>query len=130
MQSTTGRYIMDKIGIWTSSLCAVHCLILPALLPVIPFLGASIFAEHWFEKTILSLSMIIGFWALLTGFYRYHRQLYPLYSLLLGGLIYWNKDMFGHDFEPYTVTAGAVLIVASHLLNIRLCKSCQTCCAS
>ena len=132
MQSLSGKQIVDKIGIWTSSLCALHCLFLPALLPILPYLGASFFAEHWFEKTILSLSMIIGFWALLTGFYRYHRQLYPLYSLLLGGLIYWNKDMFGHDYEPITVGIGAALIVASHLLNIRLCKSCKTCstCAS
>ena len=127
MSASNSKSLMDRIGIWTSGLCALHCLLLPALLPVIPFLGATIFAEAWFEKTILSLSMIIGFWALLTGFYRYHRQLYPIYSLLMGGLIYWNKDMFGHDYEPYTVAIGAVLIAAAHVVNMKLCKSCHTC---
>ena len=127
MASLSRQKIADRIGIWTSSLCAVHCLLLPILLPVVPYVGASFFAQDWFEKTILTLSMIIGFWALLTGFYRYHRQLYPLYSLLLGGLIYWNKDMFGHEYEPFTIATGAFLIIASHIVNYRLCRSCQSC---
>ena len=118
---------MDRLGILTSGLCALHCLLLPALLPVIPFISATIFAEAWFEKTILSLSMIFGFWALLIGFYRYHRQLYPLYSLLMGGLIYWNKDMFGEAYEPITIAVGATLIAAAHVANMKLCKSCNTC---
>lgn len=121
------RSIKDRLGIWASSLCALHCLLLPILIPVLPFIGASFFAQDWFEKTILSLSMILGFWALLSGFYRYHRQLYPLFSLLLGGLIYWNKDMFGHTYEPFTVTLGALLIVVAHIVNINLCKNCNTC---
>lgn len=119
--------VLDKMGIWASSLCALHCLLLPILIPVLPFVGASFFAENWFERSILTLSMIIGFWALLSGFYRYHRQLYPLYSLVLGGLIYWNKDMFGHDYEPFTIAVGALLIVAAHVLNLRLCQACHQC---
>ena len=127
MSGKQTQSIMDRVGIWTSSLCALHCLLLPILITVLPFVSASFFAEAWFEKTILSLSMIIGFWALLTGFYRYHRQLYPLCSLLLGGLIYWNKDMFGEAYEPLTVVSGALLIVAAHVINIKLCKSCSDC---
>lgn len=127
MASQDNKSIKDRLGIWASSLCALHCLLLPILIPVLPFVSASFFAQDWFEKTILSLSMIIGFWALLSGFYRYHRQLYPLYSLLLGGLIYWNKDMFGEAYEPFTILAGALLIVAAHIANINLCKSCNSC---
>lgn len=119
--------LLDRVGIWTSSLCALHCLLLPILLPLVPLLAGTFFAEAWFERTILSLSMIIGFWALLSGFQRYHRRLYPLFSLLLGGLIYWNKDLFGADYEPVTITVGAMLIVASHVINLRLCQHCKTC---
>lgn len=125
--SKESKSLLDRLGIWASSLCALHCLLLPILIPVLPYVSASFFADDWFEKTILSLSMIIGFWALLSGFYRYHRQLYPLYSLLLGGLIYWNKDMFGEAYEPFTIALGAILIVAAHVVNIRLCKSCDEC---
>ncbi|WP_102794870.1 MerC domain-containing protein [Bowmanella denitrificans] len=125
--SNKSNNLLDKMGIWASSLCALHCLLLPVLIPLLPFVGASFFADAWFERSILTVSMIIGFWALLSGFYHYHRQIYPLYSLVLGGLIYWNKDMFGHEYEPFTIAVGAVLIIAAHLINLKLCQSCRQC---
>ena len=123
MQVTEDKSLLDRLGIWASSLCAVHCLALPILIPLLPLVGASFFAQDWFERTILSLSMIVGFWALLSGFYRYHRQIYPLYSLMLGGIIYWNKDMFGETYEPFTIATGALLIIGAHIVNLKLCLS-------
>lgn len=127
MSVAENKSLLDYVGIGVSSLCALHCVMLPVLIPVLPLLGASIFAEHWFERSILILSMVIGFVALVSGFYRYHRQLYPVYSLMLGGFLYWNKDMLGENMEPVIVVVGAALIVGSHALNIRLCKSCNSC---
>jgi hypothetical protein len=123
----TSNVMLDKLGIWVSSLCALHCLLLPLLLPIAPLIASSVFAEQWFERSILSFSILVGFAALFVGFHKYHRQLYPLYSLALGGLIYWNKDIFGHEFEPLTIGVGALLIIIAHITNLRLCKSCQTC---
>lgn len=127
MQVTEDKTFLDKLGIFASGLCALHCLSLPILIPLLPFISSFFFAQDWFEKTILSMSMIVGFWALFIGFYRYHRQIYPLYSLMLGGLIYWNKDIFGESYEPFTIAVGAILIIGSHLINLKLCKSCQSC---
>lgn len=112
--------ILDKVGIWASSLCAVHCLSLPVLLPIAPLVGASFFAQDWFERSILIVSLMVGFWAMLVGFYRHHRQLSPLVSIALGGMIYWNKDIFGESFEPITIAIGAMLIVVAHVANLRL----------
>jgi hypothetical protein len=123
----TSNVMLDKLGIWISSLCALHCLLVPLLLPVAPLIASSFFAEQWFERSILSFSILVGFAALFVGFHKYHRQLYPLYSLALGGLIYWNKDIFGHEFEPITIGIGALLIIVAHVTNLRLCKSCQSC---
>ncbi|MFC3123331.1 MerC domain-containing protein [Agaribacter flavus] len=118
---------LDKLGVWISGLCAVHCLALPLLLPIAPVIASSFFAEHWFERVILSLSVVIGFAAMFIGFHQYHRQLYPLYSLAAGALIYWNKDALGHELEPFTVTVGAALIIGAHVLNLRLCRQCKGC---
>ncbi|UTP72921.1 MerC domain-containing protein [Alteromonas sp. LMIT006] len=118
---------IDQVGVWLTSLCALHCIAVPVILPLVPLLAGSFFAEEWFERMVLLLSIVVGFIALLIGFYKYHRQLYPIYSLAMGGFIYWQKDMFGHHFEPLVVTIGAVLIIASHILNIRLCKACKGC---
>ncbi|MCY7295382.1 MerC domain-containing protein [Alteromonas sp. a30] len=114
--------ILDKFGIWASSLCAAHCLLLPVLLPLIPLMSASFVAQDWFERSILIISLIAGFWAVFSGFYRYHKQVYPIVSIALGGMIYWNKDVFGETYEPFTIAVGAMLIIFAHVANLKLCQ--------
>lgn len=119
--------ILDKIGIWVSSLCALHCLALPVLIPLLPLVGSTIFAQLWFERTILCISLLIGAVALMSGALRYHGRYYPLLLLSAGGAIYWNKNMFGEGFEPLTIATGALLIVLGHWVNMRLCRRCRCC---
>lgn len=118
---------LDRLGVFITGLCALHCLALPILIPLAPLIASSFVASAWFERTILSFSILVGFAALFIGFHKYHRQLYPFYSLTLGALIYWNKHMFGEQYEPFTIAAGALLIILAHLANLRLCKKCKTC---
>ena len=139
---------LDKLGIWVSSLCALHCLALPVLVPLLPLIGSSFFAQAWFERTILTFSLIVGAVAPLTsataptiltfslivgavalvsGAIRYHGKYYPLALLFSGGAIYWHKDIFGHHYEPFTIAIGAALIVAGHWVNMRLCRQCKCC---
>lgn len=92
-----------------------------------PLVSASFFAEEWFEQAILIVSVAIGFLGLFIGFYKYHRRIYPLYALALGAMVYWNKDIFGHSFESLAVVLGAIIIIAAHTANLKLCKSCQDC---
>lgn len=119
--------LLDKIGVWVSAMCALHCILLPIMIPAIPLIATSFVAQGWFEGSILTFSIIIGFAALFIGFKQYHRQIYPMYSLSLGALIYLNKDMFGHAYEPYTIAVGAGFIIAAHLINLKLCRQCKSC---
>lgn len=118
---------LDKLGIWISGLCAFHCLSLPILIPLLPLVSSTFFAQLWFERTILIFSMVVGAVALISGAIRYHSQLYPVVMLAAGGLIYWHKNMFGEQFEPFTIAAGALLIVVAHMKNMRLCRQCRCC---
>ncbi|BFT28978.1 hypothetical protein D210916BOD24_01540 [Alteromonas sp. D210916BOD_24] len=118
---------LDRLGIWVSSLCALHCLALPVLVPLLPLIGSSFFAQVWFERTILTFSMLLGAVALLSGALRYHGKYYPLVLLFSGGAIYWNKDILGHHYEPFTIAFGALLIVAGHWVNMRLYRQCKCC---
>ncbi|QJR80522.1 MerC domain-containing protein [Alteromonas pelagimontana] len=118
---------LDRMGIWISSLCAFHCLALPVVVPLLPLIGSTFFAQVWFERTILSISIVMGTVALLVGAVRYHGQYYPLALLLSGGGIYWFKNIFGSAYEPFTIATGALLIVAGHWINMRLCRQCQCC---
>lgn len=118
---------LDRLGIWVSGLCALHCLALPVLIPLLPLIGSAFFAQVWFERLILSVSLLIGAVALLSGATRYHGKYYPMGLLATGGLIYWFKDIFGHEFEPFTIAVGALLIIAGHWVNMRLCRQCKCC---
>lgn len=117
--------VLDKVGIAATSLCALHCILLPIMLPVLPLLGISFMAEEMFEHIVLIATLVLGAVALLSGFFKFHRKLYPLYLLGLGGIVYGFKDEFGHHNEPWVLSLGAILIVIAHIMNIKLCKSCD-----
>lgn len=119
--------MLDRIGITATSLCALHCILLPVLLPALPFLGLSFLADHSWEHVFLIFTAILGSVALFSGFKRYHRKLYPFYLLFLGVSIYWIKHDFSEELEVYFIIVGASLIVAAHFINLKLCNSCKEC---
>ncbi len=123
MKTTSGAQVkLDKLGMWVSGLCAVHCLSLPILVPLLPLVASSFFAQTWFERTILSVSILVGALALLNGALRQHGHFYPIVLLFTGAGIYWHKNMFGESFEPFTIAFGALLIALAHISNLRLCQ--------
>ncbi len=123
----TVRSVFDKVGITVTSLCAIHCIMLPVILPLLPLLGLTASHNHAFERIVLLITMVLGFITLFIGFHRYHRKLYPFYSLFLGGFIYWQKDVWGHEYEHAVLMVGATLVVLAHIMNMRLCNSCNSC---
>ncbi len=119
--------MLDRIGITATSLCALHCILLPVILPALPLLGVSFLADHVWEHVFLVFTAILGTIAMFSGFKRYHRKLYPFYLLILGVVIYWQKHDFSEDVQPFFIIIGATLIVAAHIINIKLCNSCRQC---
>lgn len=119
--------MLDRIGITATSLCALHCILLPVLLPALPLLGLSFLADHAWEHIFLIITAILGTVALFSGFKKYHRRLYPFYLLFLGIGIYWIKHDFSEAIQPYFTIIGASLIVAAHVINLKLCNSCKQC---
>lgn len=113
---------LDKTGIWVTTLCALHCLLLPVILPMLSLIGLSFIGEEVLERTILGISLVVGFVALVIGM-RKHLRLYPLLLLFAGGVIYWHKDSLGEVGEPIIILLGASLIVAAHWVNLRLSKA-------
>lgn len=119
--------MLDRIGITATSLCALHCILLPVILPALPLLGVSFLADHVWEHVFLVFTAILGTIAMFSGFKRYHRKLYPFYLLILGVVVYWQKHDFSEDVQPFFIVIGATLIVAAHIINIKLCNSCRQC---
>jgi hypothetical protein len=119
--------MLDRIGITATSLCALHCILLPVLLPALPLLGLSFLADHAWEHVFLIFTAILGSVALYSGYKRYHHKRYPFYLLILGVAIYWIKHDYAIELEPYFIFSGAALIIAAHFINLKLCNDHKKC---
>lgn len=113
---------LDKTGMWVTTLCALHCLLLPVILPMLSLIGLSFIGEELLERVILGTSIVLGLVALIGGI-RQHARFYPLVLLIAGGFIYWHKDSLGEMGEPVIILLGASLIIAAHWVNLRLVRS-------
>lgn len=119
--------MLDKLGITATSLCAIHCILLPLLLPILPLLGLSFLSDHHWEHVFLIGTAILGTVALTSGYSRYHRRLYPFCFLFTGLSLYWVKYDFSVAAEPFFIASGTSFIVLAHWLNIKLSNHSKTC---
>jgi len=110
---------LDKAGIWVTTLCAIHCLLLPVILPLLAMAGLAFIGEDFLENAILGLSVVIGLLSLVSGA-RKHGKWHLLSLLLLGAFIYSQRDILGHWGEPVIILFGAGLIIYAHVSNLRL----------
>lgn len=120
MQSNTPKNL-DKTGIWITTVCAIHCLLLPLILPLLAMSGLAFIGEDTLENSILGLSVFVGLWSLISGA-RKHGKWHLLTLLLLGAAIYSQRDVLGHWGEPVIILFGAGLIIYAHVSNLRLMR--------
>ena len=109
---------LDKAGMWITTLCAIHCLLLPLILPLLALAGLAFIGEDLLENTILGLSVVVGLWSLVVGA-RKHGEWRLLIPLLAGALIYSQRDILGHLGEPFIILVGASLIIYAHWSNLQ-----------
>lgn len=114
---------LDRIGMSTSFLCAIHCAIAPLLLPLVAATGLSFVWSHEFEYAMIGLAAVVGGWSLTTSYFKVHRSKMPYLLLGLGmGTIALAKFGLDESWEFLVLPLGAILIVVAHWLNYRLVK--------
>ena len=121
----------DNLGLLFSSLCLVHCILLPFLIIAFPTVAGFFVKDAHISHTLLLIFILpaAGF-AIYTG-YNLHGQVKPLILILIGtalvafGAIYGDK-VFGHNhlMDTGVVILGSLFLVAGHLLNKNHCKKC------
>ena len=128
--------MLDKAGMVASITCAVHCMIMPLVITLLPIFGLSLFATEEFEWILLMISAMLGITSLCFGF-RKHKS-FKAFSFLGIGLTFLVIGRLAHEhvshFRVFTfdiyllfLVAGAILVALSHWLNNKLCKSCIPC---
>jgi MerC mercury resistance protein len=121
---------LDHAGIFASSICAAHCVLTPLLMAVVPVLGLNFIFGGFAEWIFVGFSVVIGASSLIPACVRRHRKFPPLLLFAGGSLLLlfgrlWLEEQI--HFEIPVVIAAATLIIASHLTNLRLCRSCSIC---
>jgi len=118
---------LDNIGITASTLCAIHCALVPLLFTSLPLVGLGFLANAWVEWGMIIFALAIGVYSIGLSYRRTHHRLVPLMMLVLGfGII-----IGGHAFAPtgnaeaMIVPLGGLLIAAAHYVNYKYTGACN-----
>ncbi len=113
----------DAIGISASLICAVHCVALPLIFASLSFLGIEILNNFIIESLIITISLLVGSWALYTGFQK-HRHFFLLVIFIVGMMILFSSQFFaGHPrIEIICKAVAASCIITAHILNWKYSK--------
>ncbi len=128
----TLQVLTDKLSIGLSMACAIHCLLLPFMLVLIPGMTALQLDSEAFHLWMVMAVLPLSLYALTMGC-RQHKH-YRL--LLLGGIglvllvvaVLLGEAMLGETGEKILTLFGASLIAVGHAWNFRLCRQHVECC--
>jgi hypothetical protein len=121
----------DRAGMLVSGACAVHCVLLPFLVAVLPVLGFERIMDGRVEWTLVGITATLGAAAHVRAFGRNHRHLAPglIFACGLSLLLLGRAAVEPRWLEPFGLGLGGVLAAASHYANLRLCRCCRVCVA-
>tara|TARA_B100001564_G_C20219020_1_gene480807 strand:+ start:77 stop:472 length:396 start_codon:yes stop_codon:yes gene_type:complete len=119
--------IIDNLGITISSVCAIHCVLLPGIFIIAPY---SFLASHEFHEALIYFILPCAAIAFVLGC-RKHGDLKVAVMGTLGVILLASSLLFHeifhaeeHSEELITVLitiAGSIMLILSHLRNRKLC---------
>jgi hypothetical protein len=120
---------VDQIGIWTSTLCVIHCLLTPVLLSFSAVSAHFLPSEERTHRTLAVVIATLGAIALVKG-YRRHRSLRVLVLMVVGlafifGGAYWGNHLPSHGAEVLVTLVGSGFMIAAHRINHTFCRDCS-----
>jgi hypothetical protein len=134
LMSTSSRvsaFSADKLGIWASTLCVVHCVVTPVLISVSAVFAHLIPGEEKTHRTLAIGVAALGAIALVKGF-RTHgrRRILGLMVLGLGFIFagaFYGDRLPSHGYEVAVTMTGSALMIWAHRMNHTFCSDCRRC---
>jgi hypothetical protein len=122
---------VDKLGIWASALCVIHCIVTPVLISVSAVFAHFIPGEERTHRSLAVCVAALGAIALIRGF-RTHgrRRILVLMALGLNCIFcgaFFGDRLPGHPYEVAVTLAGSILMITAHRMNHTFCRDCRTC---
>ena len=119
--------VLDRVSIGVSTLCAIHCALLPIILATVPAFSHLSADNHEFHIALVALivpmSVIAGFMGCAK-----HKDKLVLAGIASGLAILLFAAFFGHDFlgefgEKVVTVIASFILVFSHWRNYKLCRT-------
>ena len=123
----TLQALTDKFAIGLSLGCAIHCLVLPVLLVLLPSIAVLQLDNEVFHFWMILVILPTSTYALSMGCKQHKRYRLILLgfiglSLLILALIL-GEEILGEYGEKIVTTMGAGFIALGHWFNYRLCQT-------
>lgn len=117
----------DRLAIWLSCMCSLHCVGLPILIILLPSLVAIPHEHQWFRLAIVVSLIPVSAYALISGWKVHGRKL----SLGLGAgawvllilAVLVGPQLRGYVGEWSLILAGPALVAYAHWLNQQFRKA-------
>lgn len=116
------QYLLDKTGMWTSAICAVHCIVVPVVISFSAFSGWGFLHSESTENVVLTIAIFIAVGSLVPSYIKHHRKVLPILILLLGFFLIAMSRLLVEAHESIMVSSGAALVATAHFSNFRYCK--------
>ena len=125
------RFNWDAIGIGASTLCAIHCAVLPFVLAFSPTLAHFLPGDEVVHRALAYLLAAVGLIAFWTA-YKVHRRKTVVLLLAVGiaGVTvgaYAGTWLPSHRWEVAITFIGSTFLVLAHFWNRTLCSTCRVC---
>ena len=124
---TPMQKIIDNLGITISSVCAIHCLLLPAIFLIAPY---SFLASHEFHETLIYFILPCALIAFVLGCRKHGDMKVAIMGsigiILLASAIILHETLHGDKHSDSLISVlitvvGSGILIFSHIRNRKLC---------
>lgn len=109
---------LDKLGICTSTFCAIHCLITPLLIFLLPLAGLTFLQAEGFEIGILTLSLFFAVTSLVVSYFKKHKNATPILLAIIGFAFFALGKSFSIELLEIVLSLiGGAFVITAHYRN-------------
>ena len=116
---------LDRFGMTASTICAIHCAIVPVLITTLPLIGLGFLANPWVEWGMIILALILGTSSIGVSYFKLHHRILPILMLMSGFILIAIGHLFVSWLEAIIVPIGGLTIAAAHFLNNKYAGVCR-----
>lgn len=104
--------------------CAIHCLVFPVFIGILPVIGLSPYCGGTIERSIVLTAVIFSLISLCWG-YKTHRSI-RCFAFFVAGSMWFYEATQVRQHLLFSLVGGGCLITAN-ITNRLLCKTCKSC---